>query len=105
MERMLSQSAHWQDQHQHNNQRNRDYRQHAKSGLPRCAGWLILLAHDFSTPALLRTCATNSSSFSDSRLISTLARAPSIAALANAAAVTRSDLIFGLVIGRKLSAI
>src|ERR1700733_13435240 len=52
-----------------------------------------------------RTSAANAASLSDSRLISTFAKAPSIAARANATAVVRSDFIFGLVMGLSRSAI
>src|SRR5438309_5405012 len=55
--------------------------------------------------AFLRLSVTNPVSLTDSRLISTLASAPSIAARARARAVVRSDFIFGLVIGFKPSAI
>src|SRR5436305_11482638 len=57
------------------------------------------------TEALFRVSATNAVSFSDSRLISTLASAPVIAACARAAAVTRSDFMLGLVIGFSRSTI
>ena len=42
---------------------------------------------------------TNASSLIEERFISTFANAPSIAALANAEAVVRSDFMFGFVIG------
>ena len=65
--------------------------------------WKHYLAERVATFA--RTSAANAVSFNDSRLISTFAKAPSIAALANANAVVRSDFIFGLVMGLSFSAI
>src|ERR1700686_5329384 len=60
--------------------------------------------------ARLRVSFTNAASFgesfcSESRLISTFARAPSRAAFANAIAVIRSDFIFGFVMGWRVVAI
>src|SRR5229473_553745 len=59
----------------------------------------------FRAAARWRTCDVKSASFNDSRLISTLASAPSIAARARAVAVTRSDFMLGFVIGRSSSVI
>src|ERR1700722_7367165 len=53
----------------------------------------------------LRISEANAPSFIDSRLISTLASAPCIAARARAVAVVRSDFIFGFVIGFNRSTI
>src|SRR5579864_7346005 len=55
--------------------------------------------YDFRAVARPRTWLANSASFRDSRLISTFANAPSIAARARATAVNRSDFILGFVIG------
>src|SRR5579864_1545546 len=54
--------------------------------------------YDFRAVARPRTWLANSASFSDSRLISTFASAPSMAARARAAAVNRSDFMLGFVI-------
>src|SRR5437016_9886580 len=57
------------------------------------------------TAALFRVSAANAVSFSDSRLISTLASAPVTAARARAKAAIRSDFMLGLVIGFSRSTI
>src|SRR5579864_1891064 len=61
--------------------------------------------YDFRAVARPRTWLVNSASFNDSRLISTFASAPSMAALASALAVVKSDFILGLVMGNRASAI
>src|SRR2546428_2760079 len=68
---------------------------------------LIFLSTDqtFNDIVLRRISETNRWSFNDSRLMSTFANAPSIAARAKADAVVRSDFMFGFVIGFSLSAI
>src|SRR5437016_1135316 len=68
---------------------------------------LIFLSTDqtFNDIVLRRISETNRWSFNDSRLMSTFANAPSIAARARADAVVRSDFMFGFVIGFSLSAI
>src|SRR3954468_6777755 len=58
-----------------------------------------------SDAAFLLTSETKAGSSSDSRLISTLANAPVMAALARAAPTVRSDAILGLVMGFKDSMI
>jgi len=52
-----------------------------------------------SAVTFLRISSANAESFMDSRLMSTLASAPSIAAAARALAVVRSDFMFGFVSG------
>src|SRR5713101_5933377 len=59
----------------------------------------------FSAAARFRVSSTKASSFSESRLISTLASAPSRAAFARVIAVVRSDFMFGLVMGFSVVAI
>src|SRR5437016_8576730 len=71
----------------------------------RARNLLPICYHAFSAPALRRISETNPWSFNDSRLMSTFANAPSIAARARADAVVRSDFMFGFVIGFSLSAI
>src|SRR5437016_10772874 len=65
----------------------------------RARNLLPICYHAFSAPALRRISETNPWSFNDSRLMSTFANAPSIAARARADAVVRSDFMFGFVIG------
>src|ERR1700690_789185 len=105
MEWVLPRPSKGHNQRKQNSQRDRHDHQDPKPRPLQIARWLCLLIHGLSASILPRTCATNPSSFSDSRLISTLASAPSIAARASAAAVTRSDFILGLVIGPRASAI
>src|SRR5450432_1882885 len=62
-------------------------------------------AYPFNSLTLLRTSATNATSFNDSKLISTFAKAPSTAARANAPAVVKSDFMFGFETSRKDTAI
>src|SRR2546423_10520648 len=57
----------------------------------------------FKAAALSLVCRTKAASFSDSRLISTLAKAPVRAAVASAIAVVRSDFMLGLVVGFSFS--
>src|SRR6266576_6892920 len=55
--------------------------------------------YDLRLAAFLLISATYPASFNDSRLISTLANAPSMAAFASAEAVVKSDFILGFVAG------
>src|SRR3954469_23002704 len=64
-------------------------------------GLSISLFQPARDAAFLLTSETNAGSSSDSRLISTLASAPVMAALARAAPTVRSDAILGLVMGFK----
>src|SRR5207245_1461873 len=61
--------------------------------------------YPLSVRAFFRTSATNASSLSDSRLISTFAIAPSIAARASAIDVVKSDFMLGFVMGPSFFAI
>src|SRR3989454_7292021 len=81
------------------------YRGALKNLSLRARNLLPICYHAFSAPALRRISETNPWSFNDSRLMSTFANAPSIAARARADAVVRSDFMFGFVIGFSLSAI
>src|SRR5271165_4901388 len=74
------------------------------------AGLMTREVHDHhvqlvSAAAFFLVSAAKAMSLSDSRLISTLASAPSIAARVSALAVVRSDFIFGFVIGFSRSTI